>query len=1167
VAYISGTSASETLTGTSGDDNINGNGGADTLLGGGGNDYLSSAEGNDRLEGGDGDDTLYAGLGDDVLLGGAGADILTGGYGRDTLDGGAGNDRLYIEFDESSDTLTGGAGADSFETFIGSEGYYRGKTINTGDVITDFSVAEGDRLQLGVTGGRLSGSGDYLVWYGAITNQNFSLVAGAVLPDAPEPGFASVSTWSNGNSIYLIIDTNSNGQLNDGDVVLQFRGVSGLSTDIFAAGTLTASIGTIGADVWSGTAGADVYFGYAGDDTINGLGGADQLDGGAGADTIDGGDGDDVLIGGLGGDRLDGGAGNDTLYAGQLTNTVGGDTLGSVNTLRGGDGDDILYASTGKDILEGGAGNDLLTSTTSDPIPGDIFNGGDGNDELRAFNVTMDGGAGADKLWINAGNMITGGTGADLFLGTVNGQARWTDYGISVVTDFSTAEGDRIDLGDPSNYAAGSLVFRGAVTAPNFALSLGERYSVDDLGSAFTQVWTWSVSGVSFAFVDFDRNGVLSRDDLVVKFANGAAITADSFRGGYFKGVIGGPGADDFTGGPGDDLYYGAGGDDRIHGGDGADQLAGNGGADQLWGDAGNDILMGGDGNDVIDGGAGDDRIMGGKGADILHGGDGADFINAAEEGVSPDPADADIIFGDGGNDQIVGGASLLGEAHGGDGDDSIYATGLVFGDAGRDTIVLQGGVAHGGDGDDWLSTGDKGGTLYGDAGADSFNGGYGVDIIHADLGDTSVYAGGGADQIFIAPLRAGETLRLSYVDGSDGADTFSIEAPLGSGFTLSLYGGYDADTLDLTRAQAAVTVDLNLYTAQDTGMGRFSISSIENVWAGDFGAIIKGDANANLFTGGASGDTLSGGGGADVLTGGGGNDVLDGGDGIDVATYLGASTNYSWTTNPDGSIQVKDLRAGAPDGVDTLTSIEVLRFSDRTVTTSGFSAQALNAKGFAALFRMPLEAAIGYAPLASLALTVANESAEQVYKTQMMFAAAATTGVASLSYQFFTGKIPTEAGIDFLISPTGPNPNNLNSAYYAKFDTVNRYINFAVNLGKNGEAKDSFAAKYGAMSLFDATREAYKTIFGSTPTDEKLHSLLDTRIDYLAYYGGDGAEGIGTKAAMAGFLLAAGATEGVGVMPRINQFWLWDLADGAAPFGINIVDPSNGYWRPDIAY
>src|SRR4051812_11795143 len=43
----------------------------------------------------------------------------------------------------------------------------------------------------------------------------------------------------------------------------------------------------------------------------------------------------------------------------------------------------------------------------------------------------------------------------------------------------------------------------------------------------------------------------------------------------------------------------------------------------------------------------------------------------------------------------------------------------------------------------------------------------------------------------------------------------------------------------------------------------------------------------------------------------------------------------------------------------------------------------------------------------------------------------AGTTQVAVLTYQFFTGHTPKAEGLDYLISPEGPNPTNLNSTYY----------------------------------------------------------------------------------------------------------------------------------------
>jgi len=185
----------------------------------------------------------------------------------------------------------------------------------------------------------------------------------------------------------------------------------------------------------------------------------------------------------------------------------------------------------------------------------------------------------------------------------------------------------------------------------------------------------------------------------------------------------------------------------------------------------------------------------------------------------------------------------------------------------------------------------------------------------------------------------------------------------------------------------------------------------------------------------------------------------------------------------------------------------------------------------------------------------------------QMLTLAHATTSVASMSYEFFTGKVPSYGGIDFLVSPTGPNANNLNSAYYQRFSLENRYINFAVNLGKFGEGKAQFEAKYGSLSFFDATREAYKTIFGGTPTDAKIHALIDTRIDYFASYGGDGATGLGTKAAMVGWLLAEAVKADVGVMAKSNDAWLTDLSDGTAPYAVDILDPAKGYYKAEFVF
>lgn len=134
--YLRGGDGADRIYGGGDFDDINGNAGNDTIAGGPDNDWVVGGRDNDSLDGGTGNDLVYGNLGADTCVGGDGADTLRGGQDDDVLLGGAGDD--YISGDKGSDTMTGGAGADVFHSF-GDAGL---------DRITDFNVAQGDRLQL-----------------------------------------------------------------------------------------------------------------------------------------------------------------------------------------------------------------------------------------------------------------------------------------------------------------------------------------------------------------------------------------------------------------------------------------------------------------------------------------------------------------------------------------------------------------------------------------------------------------------------------------------------------------------------------------------------------------------------------------------------------------------------------------------------------------------------------------------------------------------------------------------------------------------------------------------------------------------------------------------------------------------------------------------------------
>jgi Ca2+-binding RTX toxin-like protein len=305
----------------------------------------------------------------------------------------------------------------------------------------------------------------------------------------------------------------------------------------------------------------------------------------------------------------------------------------------------------------------------------------------------------------------------------------------------------------------------------------------------------------------------------------------------------------------------------------------------------------------------------------------------------------------------------------------------------------------------------------------------------------------------------------------------------------------------------------------------------------------LTGGGDADRIRGFAGNDRIEGGDGNDELYGDTGDDSIDGGAGTDTAGFSGALANFKLSQSGATWI-VSDTRVNGNQGTDTLTAIERLKFDDRTLTLSLVSRTI----DTAAANILRSSATTDTSILVGNGAKTTSDGLADLVK-----AADATTSVATMAYQFFTGKIPGLAGIDYLVSPTGPNGANLNSAYYQSFNLENRYINFAVNLGKVGEGAANFTAKYGALSLFDATREAYKTIFGGAPTDAKVHALIDTRVDYFASYGGDGANGIGTKAAMVGWLLGEAAKADLGMYSKANDAFLLDLADGAN-FAIDLV-------------
>ncbi|MEM6602417.1 MAG: cadherin-like domain-containing protein [Pseudomonadota bacterium] len=110
------------------------------------------------LQGRFGDDILTGRYGEDILYGDHGQDILEGSRGLDILYGGGEDDILYGG--RHTDTLFGGSGADTFEFKLDTS--FR---FDANDIIKDFSLTEGDKIDVSDVLGDVNITADVIMNY------------------------------------------------------------------------------------------------------------------------------------------------------------------------------------------------------------------------------------------------------------------------------------------------------------------------------------------------------------------------------------------------------------------------------------------------------------------------------------------------------------------------------------------------------------------------------------------------------------------------------------------------------------------------------------------------------------------------------------------------------------------------------------------------------------------------------------------------------------------------------------------------------------------------------------------------------------------------------------------------------------------------------------------
>ncbi len=433
--------------------------------------------------------------------------------------------------------------------------------------------------------------------------------------------------------------------------------------------------------------------------------------------------------------------------------------------------------------------------------------------------------------------------------------------------------------------------------------------------------------------------------------------------------IFGGNDNDTFWGGKGADVIDGGGGDDVVLGGEGNDIMTDFGGAD---------VPKGGPGNDAIDGGIGDDIVMGGDGKDFTNGGanvnetfagEGDDFVIAGQG--------TDAVFGDSGDDWQEGGDQpdlLIGDSSTLFFDDhNLPGHDILIGQGGDDDYDMEGGddigVAGpgveknaGASGYDWIigqedpqpqnadlslaivnappanETRDRYNEVEALSGWDLNDTLRGDDVVPSQVGGIGFIGCDALDQAGLDRIAGLDDLvpplatPLADVLANSVTQHCLLTGPFVWGDGNILLGGKGSDLIegrgadDIIDGDKYVRVRLSIrQNPNGTGTELASTNLMETVptGAGWTGALAGKTLQQAVFAGLVDPGQI-----VAVREIASNPAVTD----VDTALFSGPRADYD-ITNVGGVITVNHARGLATDGVDTVTNVEKLQFSDVVVS------------------------------------------------------------------------------------------------------------------------------------------------------------------------------------------------------------------------------------------
>jgi Ca2+-binding RTX toxin-like protein len=867
----------------------------DVLIGGSGNDNIHAGVGADLIIGGGGNDTIDAGTGNDVIIGGAGNDIIQGG---------AGDDVFVFNRGDGSDTIRDNGVVIARETltltFVPNDDdprHYDLLPASYSSPVPIGTMINGgvDTLQLG----RGVSISDLILRF-----DGNDLVIAIKDPTHPEWGFDQVSdrirltNWLDPAQRVETIQLEDGTTLSAHDIAL----LADTPSAVVAVSEVTwngnGTTSTLVDRIVRGTDGNDTISGSAGADTLVGGAGNDLLDGGAGSDAMAGGTGNDTYVVDNAGDVVTENAseGIDTVSTSLASYTLGANvenlvgTAATGQTLTGNGLDNVLtVGAVGDNVLRGGGGNDTIYATRGARI---AFSGNMA-DYVISQPQTQD--------WMHVTFTVTdqrpgAPDGVDtIHLNGLTVQWQFADELIGWATLFSppalTLSGGSIAENSANGTVVGMIAATGGAAGSSLSYSLtgnaASRFAIDAA--------TGQLTVANGALLDYES---ASSYAISVRMTNELGSTIDQTFTVNVTNVNEAPTNATLSAST---VAEGAANGTVVGTVTGVDSDAGSTLIYSLVDNAGNRF--------AINATTGQLTVAN---ASLL------DYESATSHAITVRVTDQGGLTFDKTftiNVTNVTGVTLVGT----DPDQR--------GDGGNDTLVGSGE-------EDSLSGLGGNDTLTGNAGSDLLYGGAGNDTYVFNRGD-------GAD-----------TVSDDYMTGywaTDGDTTWWVDQHLDGGSdTLSFGSGIAASDIVFSVSGNDLIVGVKDPANPNATFAQLTDKITTQNWVDPLDRIETiqvGGISRTLAIGGAGNDTLSGTSGNDWLVGlagndslrgNAGNDVLDGGAGNDTAVFSGNRASYAVAYDAASqAITLTDLRAGAPDGVDTLIDVELVQFADGTVAAA----------------------------------------------------------------------------------------------------------------------------------------------------------------------------------------------------------------------------------------